>query len=379
MPAYAQSPMLSKLLYRQGCYRTCLARAESLTTTLQSRSVMIIQCLKPFDSVAKAQCEVEIFAGAYASRVRTEYESLDQDQDSHFCQKAAKLCAIAKPTWEEIFLLELLSIKLMSLQELEAKKTIIREKFSRTTRSESPDTIDPIDRLNSSLKRAKDLFGEDIAKFSTDLLKFSSVSDTHGEQNYTENLRAELMAKVSEMQWSFRKTIEREKAYSRLRITTTAVGSILVALFLLAYQLMGNNIAAWCAAFGALGALTSVLRRLYLGAIKENEGSYISTAMLSSGSSSVTFSLSFGPVFAFVLLLFFAGGFISGDMFPSIAKLNAKIDSSHGFGLDVESAKLTLWCFIAGFAEKFVPDVLDNIAGRKVVVGEAPSKPQKQS
>ena len=251
---------------------------------------MIIQCLKPFDPVAKAQCEAETFAGAYASRVRTEFQSLDQTQNTAPFLEAVRLCAIAKPTWEEIFLLELLSFRLMSLEDLEAKKTIIREKFSQTTRSESPDTIDPIDRLNSSLERAKDLLGGDIAKFSADFLKIASGTTSPKDQSYMESLRAELMAKVAEMQWSFRKTIEREKAYAKLRIATAILGASLVAFLLGIYQFKEHDVIAWCAAFGTLGALTSVLRRLYLGAIKESDGSYTSTVMLSTGSSSVTFS-----------------------------------------------------------------------------------------
>ena len=75
-------------------------------------------------------------------------------------------------------------------------------------------------------------------------------------------------------------------------------------------------------------------------------------------------------VFAFVLYLMVIGGLIGGDMFPKFvgdtlvtdAKWDMKVFLT---GVDPEGykdiAKLLVWSFIAGYAEKFVPNAIGRI------------------
>ena len=68
-----------------------------------------------------------------------------------------------------------------------------------------------------------------------------------------------------------------------------------------------------------------------------------------------------GAVFACVLLLIFAGGFIRGGLFPE-----SSLDSGF-FGviyLHVEFAKLLVWSFVAGFSERLVPQLLESLTRR---------------
>ena len=77
-----------------------------------------------------------------------------------------------------------------------------------------------------------------------------------------------------------------------------------------------------------------------------------------------------GAVFAAVLFMMFAGGLISGKIFPEISTplvvaANGMTPDSFaqntGPAMGQDWAKLLVWSFIAGFAERFVPDALDRL------------------
>jgi len=75
-----------------------------------------------------------------------------------------------------------------------------------------------------------------------------------------------------------------------------------------------------------------------------------------------------GVFFAIVLTLIFAGGLISGSLFPKYPTITPPNDFNlldflknlmpQGFE---NQYKLLFWCFVAGFAERFVPDVVDGL------------------
>lgn len=90
-----------------------------------------------------------------------------------------------------------------------------------------------------------------------------------------------------------------------------------------------------------------------------------------------------GPVFALFLFAFLAGGLIqiSGltplffDCTPPVDPKAAQacrnsplfvLDSRVAFQTPFEGAKMLVWAFAAGFAEKLVPNVLDRFTGRVV-------------
>ena len=80
-------------------------------------------------------------------------------------------------------------------------------------------------------------------------------------------------------------------------------------------------------------------------------------------------------VFAFVFYLMVIGGLIGGDMFPKFVAVDPKAGAHWDMlafltGVDPKDykdiAKLLVWSFIAGYAEKFVP----NIIGRTIKASE---------
>jgi hypothetical protein len=81
-------------------------------------------------------------------------------------------------------------------------------------------------------------------------------------------------------------------------------------------------------------------------------------------------------VFAFILYLMVIGGLIGGDMFPKFVGATLENDAKWDMkefltGIDPagykDIAKLLVWSFIAGYAEKFVP----NAVGRVIKASEA--------
>jgi len=101
------------------------------------------------------------------------------------------------------------------------------------------------------------------------------------------------------------------------------------------------------------------------------------TEHLRSGFGAVvgylTWKAAVAIVFAFLLYFMFIGGLISGDMFP---KFKNTLFGSGGdyvsmqlFSTEVKPesykdvAKLLVWSFIAGYSERFVPNVVARLLG----------------
>lgn len=99
-------------------------------------------------------------------------------------------------------------------------------------------------------------------------------------------------------------------------------------------------------AFGAIGSLISLLTR-----------NQKSMENLKAFSTSHLFVLQcVGATFALLLMLFFWGGLISGSLFPNVS-LGAYISIySHS-----DLGKLLVWSFVAGFSERLIPQLIDNI------------------
>lgn len=100
--------------------------------------------------------------------------------------------------------------------------------------------------------------------------------------------------------------------------------------------------------FGALGSTVSFFSR---HTFPHGEAPKISR------SRSLIGAQIFGAVFATILMFAFLSGLIRGSLFPewyahSWIELRMRVP---------DWAKLMVWSFIAGFSERFVPDLLDNL------------------
>ncbi|HEY2660868.1 MAG TPA: hypothetical protein VGI79_14195 [Caulobacteraceae bacterium] len=130
------------------------------------------------------------------------------------------------------------------------------------------------------------------------------------------------------------------------------------------------------ATVGFGGALTSIARRAnqLLSSSPLEDDPVIQASAMQQGRASLFIAALTGPIFALTLLLIFmTTAFNLGDLTPKFHE--AACDAAgcgepdfrifkYAFWLDkpFDAAKLATWAFISGFAEQFVPDVLDRFA-----------------
>jgi len=119
---------------------------------------------------------------------------------------------------------------------------------------------------------------------------------------------------------------------------------------------------------GAAGGITSCLRRLY--AAQPGSNVIAASRALRASALSIAAAPLLGAVFAIVLHLCFVGGLIKGVLFPNLAvdpkgpiEMKQFVQGTVT-GEAADLAKLVLWTFLAGFAERFVPDLLDSFVAR---------------
>jgi hypothetical protein len=142
---------------------------------------------------------------------------------------------------------------------------------------------------------------------------------------------------------------------------------------------------------GVMGGFISSQRRMQMIPIEGDP--LASIYALENGRNFYWLAPLMGAVFAVVLMLMFQSGIIESSIFPKFAipKIsNSQVAAAESVGpipassktqkfvLPVNStdyALLFLWCFLAGFAERFVPDALDRLISRTDAFSKAPPPP----
>jgi hypothetical protein len=131
---------------------------------------------------------------------------------------------------------------------------------------------------------------------------------------------------------------------------------------------------------GALGGFVSALRRLYAFQRVFPTNFFGRTRKINSYL--IVYSLIpplIGMIAAVVLYLIFAGGLIKGSVFPEFHMADPQTTTGSTQGPDafrdfvtywqpkssMDYAKVIVWGFLAGFSERFVPDILGRIGDIK--------------
>ena len=122
---------------------------------------------------------------------------------------------------------------------------------------------------------------------------------------------------------------------------------------------------------GAMGGLISMMRRLQ--AMPTGSTPLLDTIALNAGQFGIGMSPTYGAIFAIVLYVIFLSGILS-SLFSSAAQTAVfPMFRDATPATTPDYAKLLVWAFIAGFAEKLVPDVLDRLTVKNTAAAQAKS------
>jgi hypothetical protein len=155
---------------------------------------------------------------------------------------------------------------------------------------------------------------------------------------------------------------------------------VMVTFFGLTLVLSQKFMVSWvCFMAGIMGGFVSVQQRLKKIGTEE-------LTLLAESWFQVLLIPVYGRIFSLVLYLLFLSGLLEGSLFPKFGQAVAAgaaitpppgLDAGNirNFFLNTypstgqDLAKLIFWCFLAGFSERLVPQIITNI-GAKAVAGK---------
>lgn len=127
---------------------------------------------------------------------------------------------------------------------------------------------------------------------------------------------------------------------------------------------------------GAMGGLLSMLQR-YQSMSRAGDPIDNISEMIQSWPRIFLPAIS-GVIFAALLYMMVIGGLLQGDLFPTLTAYTKDSTNPDGVGLwdlirhgrpasTSNYAKLIIWSFLAGFAERFVPDTLSGFISKREI------------
>jgi hypothetical protein len=258
----------------------------------------------------------------------------------------------AHATCDDIFEMEKALIQLQTLEKIQLERDNLRSKYKKITEK---------DRYAEYLQRAIDHEKgannttplRDIILSDVDYL-FSEVHLHYTLMPFREQQRSEILKEIGGIILGF-------FVFFLVFITSTKhfTGLILMCLISLV---------------GALGAFVSVARRL--NDVPPLVDPMVSFFSLKYGRMSIYMAPVSGIIFANLLFVLCGSGLVAGDIFPKLLAPKPDLESFLTAAVPkadiVEYAKLFVWSFIAGFAERFVPDTLDRLVARQAQPISAP-------
>jgi hypothetical protein len=152
----------------------------------------------------------------------------------------------------------------------------------------------------------------------------------------------------------------------RLIIMTTVAVLALGLIFGTTFFLGQRFLVTWAVPLcGIIGGFVSIQQRL-------NNVSDEELVLLNNSWFQILLVPIFGGVFALVLYLVFLAGIVSGDLFPTFSfPSRDEVPPEGDFMLSLfretypasgqDLAKLLFWSFVAGFSERFVPQLISQV------------------
>lgn len=244
-------------------------------------------------------------------------------------------------TWGDIFLLENVILSLQPTEILCRNQWIVRERF-------------------------REIAGQSIY----DRYIESGVPKEADTPAKVAILRADLSRLLDFLHWYYALIPIRENKRKSLTIwciVMVTVYSIVLGIALYHFHRTGDSFLAMGVSvifWGTIGGFVSSQRRMQ--SIPVDGDPLISVFGLANSGYYLWLSPMLGAIFAVVLTLLFISGTLQGTVFPAFQTQGANtffgaIKEALPTGA-VEYAKLFSWSFLAGFAERLVPDSLDRLA-----------------
>ncbi|WP_410498669.1 hypothetical protein [Chitinibacter sp. S2-10] len=261
------------------------------------------------------------------------------------------------PFWADVFEIELACVGLLNLSDLEAKASVLSVKI-------------------------------DISKIPQP--KCSDPKDGNAIKVYTETLRSWVIMIIKEQQWSFSKSLQQESNFRFLRqnikhgyrrIVIPAIG-ITFSLLLSDFSgSMGLATLTWTAVAGVSGAYASTLLRFSRTPENSSDESKKSASIsdiisIGTGGEGVTQAMVVGMLFSIIGYFILVSGMqdsilstqLETHLFPQFTtdftcKLS-RLDWLAVPNMIEDLAKLTVWAFVFGYAERLAPDVLNKLSGK---------------
>lgn len=222
----------------------------------------------------------------------------------------------------------------------------------------------------------------------------TSGESTAGDTPPTVLLRADLSVLLSDLQ-RLRSTIQaREEKRSDISRWGAVAAALSLFMALVVYGISGHfggeiirrtlptpsvptistvpdflQTAALVILCGILGGLISMLRRLQ--DMPTGSTPLIDTVALNAGQFGIGLAPVYGSIFAMVLYLVFLSRLLDSIIAPTAQAAVFPIFSDATPATTADAAKLLVWAFIAGFAEKLVPDVLNRLTAKNTAPAQA--------
>lgn len=207
------------------------------------------------------------------------------------------------------------------------------------------------------------------------LLTQDEYAEIHARFVTDMSVRKELLEEAAALASRIYRRYALVPAVESLKASITAwmmavVGAAIAGTIALTYYKMVALDGYWLAALaGATGAAVSTTMRLHQ--INPRHEPLLTWLSLERGKTSLWVAPILGAVFGLLMLLFFRAGLVQGELFPRLDSWQwmsigpdsgTAICNTHPCSAIRDIAKLLIWAFAAGWAERLIPDVLNKLA-----------------
>ena len=234
--------------------------------------------------------------------------------------------------------------------------------------------IEPIERVRQRIVSARQEYKELAGDLPYAMYLASAPREL--DKATEAQLRADLMQVLSEIQWLYSTVGVQHDVRGKLVKSVVIASLVLVAapaaltilIVNVRQQSFSIPVLVMVMLCGAMGGLISTYRRLQGLPLEGNPA--VNLVTLNRSAKFTLLAPFIGSIFALVLFFLLVSGLIKGDIFPAIDTPESPLADQVGFNkfimetgprTGIDFAKMMVWSFVAGFAERLVPDAIERL------------------